>query len=441
LPIPPKDIPLSDLTIRNVRVIDLRFPTSRESIGSDAVNKDPDYSAAYCILETDGGLNGYGLTFTLGRGTELCVEAIRYLSRFAIGRRISSIAEDFAAFSRCLTDDTQFRWLGPEKGVIHLATAALINAVWDLHARAEGKPLWALLAAMDAEQIASAIDFRYISDELTREEAITLLRERRPGMESRLDHLKTQGYPAYTTSVGWFGFSDEKISRLCDEALSEGWTHFKLKVGGTPDEDLRRARLVREKIGPSRKLMMDANQKWDVGEAIARTRELAEVNPWWMEEPTSPDDILGHARIRREVPGVRIATGEHCHNRVMFKQLMQAGAIDVCQIDSCRLAGVNENLAVILLAAKFNIPVCPHAGGVGLCEYVQHLSAFDYLRVSTSLENRVTEFVDHLHEHFVDPVRIRNGRYLLPEKPGYSIEIYPETLKEYSYPDGSVWRG
>jgi L-fuconate dehydratase len=431
---------LSDLKITNVRVIDLRFPTSREQIGSDAVNKDPDYSAAYCILETDQGLNGYGLTFTLGRGTELCVQAVRYLSRYVIGRTIASIADDFAAFSRCLTDDSQFRWLGPEKGVIHLATAALINAVWDLYARTQEKPVWQLLASMEPEQIASAIDFRYISDVLTREEAVALLRERRAGIDSRLQRLKTDGYPAYTTSVGWFGFSDEKIERLCDEALAEGWTHFKLKVGGAPTEDLRRARLVRNQIGPSRKLMMDANQKWDVEEAIVRTRELAVVDPWWMEEPTSPDDILGHARIRREVSGVRIATGEHCHNRVIFKQLMQAEAIDVCQIDSCRLGGVNENLAVILMAAKFNVPVCPHAGGVGLCEYVQHLSAFDYLCVSGSMEDRVIEFVDHLHEHFVDPVQIRNGRYLLPEKPGYSIEIYPETLNDFSYPDGKVWR-
>ena len=431
---------MSDLKITNVRVIDLRFPTSREQIGSDAVNKDPDYSAAYCILETDQGLNGYGLTFTLGRGTELCVQAVRYLSRYVIGRTIASIADDFAAFSRCLTDDSQFRWLGPEKGVIHLATAALINAVWDLYARTQKKPVWQLLASMEPEQIASAIDFRYISDALTREEAVALLSERRAGIDSRLQRLKTDGYPAYTTSVGWFGFSDEKIERLCDEALAEGWTHFKLKVGGAPTEDLRRARLVRIKIGPSRKLMMDANQKWDVEEAIVRTRELAVVDPWWMEEPTSPDDILGHARIRREVPNVRIATGEHCHNRVIFKQLMQAGAIDVCQIDSCRLGGVNENLAVILMAAKFNVPVCPHAGGVGLCEYVQHLSAFDYLCVSGSMEDRVIEFVDHLHEHFVDPVQIRNGQYLLPEKPGYSIEIYPETLNDFSYPDGKVWR-
>jgi L-fuconate dehydratase len=431
---------LSELKITNARVIDLRFPTSREHIGSDAVNIDPDYSAAYCILETNHGLSGYGLTFTLGRGTELCVEALRYLSRFAIGRTLSSITDDFGAFSQQLTSDSQFRWLGPEKGVIHLATGALINAVWDLYARVEGKPLWKLLSDMDSEEIVRAIDFRYITDALTREEAMDILCYRKVDMDTRLAHLQQTGYPAYTTSVGWFGFSDEKIMQLADEALAQGWTHFKLKVGGEARDDLRRARLVRSKIGERNKLMMDANQKWDVGEAIQRTRILAEVAPWWMEEPTSPDDILGHARIRREVPEVRIATGEHCHNRVMFKQLMQADAIDVCQIDSCRLAGVNENLAVILMAAKFNIPLCPHAGGVGLCEYVQHLSVFDYLRVSTTLENRVTEFVDHLHEHFADPVRIRNAHYMLPDKPGYSAEIYPETLRDYSYPEGRVWR-
>jgi L-fuconate dehydratase len=431
---------LSELKITGVEVIDLRFPTSRDAIGSDAVNKSPDYSAAYCILQTNQDLKGYGLTFTLGRGTELCVEALRYLSKFAIGRTLSSITDDFAAFSRELTGDTQFRWLGPEKGVIHLATAALLNAVWDLYARQEGKPLWQLLTEMDDEQIVRAIDFRYITDALTPDDARAILRKSKTGIDDRLAVLKQKGYPAYTTSAGWIGFSDEKIGRLCDEALADGWTYFKLKVGGEPADDMRRARLVREKIGNENKLMMDANQIWGVEEAIERTRELAALNPWWMEEPTSPDDILGHARIRREVAPVRIATGEHCQNRVIFKQLMQANAIDVCQIDSCRLAGVNENLAVILMAAKFNIPVCPHAGGVGLCEYVQHLSAFDYLRVSTTLENRVTEFVDHLHEHFVDPVRIKDGRYLLPAQPGYSIEIFPETLRDYSYPNGKIWR-
>jgi len=432
---------LTELRITGVRVIDLRFPTSRESIGSDAVNKDPDYSAAYCILETNHDLRGFGLTFTLGRGTELCCEALRYLSRYVKDRTLSSITEDLAAFSRQLTGDTQFRWLGPEKGVIQLATAALVNAVWDLYARVEGKPLWQLLAEMEPERIASLVDYHYINDALTRDEAIALLKERRAGYQERLANLQKNGLPAYTTSVGWIGFSDEKISRLCDEALADGWTHFKLKVGGDPADDHRRAQIVRSKIGLSNRLMMDANQKWDVEEAILRARELQQFDPWWMEEPTSPDDVLGHARIRREVPGVRIATGEHCQNRILFKQFMQAQAIDVCQIDSCRVAGVNENIAIILLAAKFGIPVCPHAGGVGLCEYVQHLAAFDYVCVSASLENRVVEFVDHLHEHFVDPVRIRRGRYLLPEKPGYSIEIFPETLRDYSYPDGPIWRG
>jgi L-fuconate dehydratase len=430
---------LSDPKITNVRVLDLRFPTSRHQIGSDAVNTDPDYSAAYCILETDADIEGYGLAFTLGHGTELCVLALEYLARFIQGRRLSSLTDDTVAFSRQLTEDSQFRWLGPEKGVIHLAAAALINAVWDLYARTEGKPLWRLLADFEPEQIARSIDFKYIDDAITRDEALDLLKSRTASQAERFERLARLGYPAYTTSAGWFGFTDDKIRSLCREALSQGWTHFKLKVGGNPTDDLRRGRLIRGEIGAHNKLMMDANQKWGVIQAIQRTKELAELNPWWMEEPTSPDDILGHARIRREVSPVRIATGEHCHNRVMFKQFMQAGAMDVCQIDSCRVAGVNENLAVLLLAAKFNIPVCPHAGGVGLCECVQHLAIFDYLRVSASLENRVTEFVDHLHEHFVDPARIVNGHYMLPENPGYSTEIRPETLLAYQYPNGPVW--
>ena len=431
---------MSEVKITDVRVLDLRFPTSRQQIGSDAVNRDPDYSAAYCILETNTGVEGCGLAFTLGHGTELCVLALQYLSRFVRGRNLSSLTDDTVAFSRQLTEDSQFRWLGPEKGVIHLAAAALINAVWDLYARTQGKPLWKLLADFEPEQIVHSVDFKYIEDALTPEEALDLLKTRTECQATRLQELEERGYPAYTTSAGWFGFSDDKIRQLCQESLSQGWTGFKLKVGGDPADDLRRARLMREEIGPHNRLMMDANQKWGVTEAIQRTKELAEVDPWWMEEPTSPDDILGHARIRREASPVRIATGEHCHNRVMFKQFMQAGAIDVCQIDSCRVAGVNENLAVLLMAAKFNIPVCPHAGGVGLCECVQHLAIFDYLRVSASLENRVTEFVDHLHEHFADPARVVNGHYLLPQQPGYSTQILPATLLAYRYPDGPVWK-
>jgi L-fuconate dehydratase len=423
-----------------MRVVDLRFPTSRESIGSDAVNKDPDYSAAYCILETNAGLEGHGLTFTLGRGTELCVAALEYLGRFVKGRSLDSLTVDMAAFCRQLTDESQFRWLGPEKGVIHLATGALINAVWDLYAKAERKPLWKLLASLEPAQILSAIEFRYIEDALSRGEAREILEEGDRGKALRTALVGHEGYPAYTTSVGWFGFSDDKIRALSHEALADGWTHFKLKVGGDAADDLRRGRIIREEIGWTNKLMVDANQKWGVEEAIERTRALGELDPWWMEEPTSPDDVLGHARIRREVTPIRIATGEHCHNRVMFKQLFQANAIDVCQIDSCRVAGVNENLAIILMAAKFGVPVCPHAGGVGLCEHVQHLSAFDFVSVSRTMENRVIEYVDHLHEHFVDPVRIRRGRYLIPEKPGYSIEMLAESLDRYSFPDGEVWQ-
>ncbi len=427
------------MNITGFRTVDLRFPTSRFSIGSDAVNKDPDYSAAYCILETDAGVEGHGLTFTLGRGTELCVAAMEYLSRFVVGRRLEDITSDFAAFSRTLTGDTQFRWLGPEKGVIHLAAAGIINAAWDLYAKVSGKPLWLLLAEMSPEEILRAIDFQYIDDALSPEEALSILRNQQAGRAERIAHLRQYGYQAYTTSVGWFGFSDDKIRQLCHEALSEGWTYFKLKVGGEAQDDLRRGHLVRQEIGWDNRLMVDANQRWGVNEAIRRTLQLRELNPWWMEEPTSPDDILGHARIRKET-GVRIATGEHCHSKVMFKQLFQANAIDVCQIDSCRVAGVNENLAIILMAAKFGVPVCPHAGGVGLCEYVQHLSAFDYVCVSASLQDRVIEYVDHLHEHFLTPVRIRCGHYLMPEEPGYSIQIRQESLDEYAFPNGAFWR-
>jgi L-fuconate dehydratase len=386
---------MKPVTITNVRVIDLRFPTSREHIGSDAVNTDPDYSAAYCILETNSELIGHGLTFTLGRGTDLVVGAIKYLSRFVQGRTLESMTSDLSGLYRELTGDTQFRWLGPEKGVIHLATGALLNAVWDLYAKSEGKPVWALLADMTPEQIVSAIDFRYIADAITPEESLRLLRSAKSGQAERLQQLTNSGYPAYTTSAGWFGFGDEKIRRLCREGISGGWTHFKLKVGGESADDLRRGHIMREEIGPNNRLMLDANQKWGVDEAIRRTRLYAELDPWWMEEPTSPDDILGHARIRREVAPIRIATGEHCHNSVMFKQLFQAKAIDVCQIDSCRVASVNENLAIMLMAAKFGVPVCPHAGGVGLCEYVQHLAIFDYLGISCSTQDRVIEYVDH----------------------------------------------
>jgi L-fuconate dehydratase len=429
------------MVITDLTVLDLRFPTSRTHAGTDAVHVDPDYSAAYVVLKTDAGLEGHGLTFTIGRGNEVVVAAINAYRHLVVGERLDAIAADFAGFWRRLASDSQLRWLGPEKGVIHLALAAIVNAVWDLHAKVERKPLWKLLADMTPRQIVSCIDFRYITDALTPDEAIDLLERHAATKADREAELLRTGYPAYTTSVGWMGYTDEGVRALCRAALAEGWTHFKVKVGGRSDDDRRRVALVREAIGRDRTLMVDANQQWDVNTAIERARELAPFHPWWLEEPTSPDDVLGHRTIAEAIRplGIGVATGEHCANRVMFKQLMQARAIDFCQIDSCRLGGVNENLAVILMAAKFGIPVCPHAGGVGLCEYVQHLSMFDYLAVSATMEGRVIEYVDHLHEHFEDPVRIRGGRYLAPAKPGYSIAIRPESRLAHSYPDGSAW--
>ncbi|MBN9391635.1 MAG: L-fuconate dehydratase [Chloroflexi bacterium] len=429
------------VTITGVTARDIRFPTSRSLDGSDAMNPDPDYSAAYVVLHTDSpaGLEGHGLTFTIGRGNELCVEAIKALSYLVIGRTLKSFTADMAGFWRHITGDSQLRWLGPEKGVIHLATAAIVNAVWDLYAKAEGKPLWKLLADMTPEEVVGCIDFRYITDALTPAEALEILRRNAPTKAQREADLLENGYPSYTTSAGWLGYDDAKIRRLCQEGMDAGWTHFKLKVGADLEDDIRRARIVRETIGPDFKLMFDANQRWDVGEAIANMGRLAEFNPWWIEEPTSPDDVLGHAAIARAIEPIGVATGEHCQNRVIFKQLLQAKAISFCQIDSCRLGGVNEILAVLLMAAKFGVPVCPHAGGVGLCEYVQHLSMFDYIAVSASLENRLVEFVDHLHEHFFDPVTMRNGRYMPPQMPGYSITMRPESLDFYEFPVGPAW--
>jgi L-fuconate dehydratase len=405
------------------------------------MNQAPDYSAAYVVLETDSpeGLEGHGLTFTIGRGNELCVAAIEALAPLVVGETLESFAGDMGAFWRRITGDSQLRWLGPEKGVIHLATAAVVNAVWDLYAKSEGKPLWKLLVDMSPEEIVSCIDFRYTTDAITPEEALDILRENEPTKAAREEEMLRDGFPAYTTSTGWLGYDDEKLRRLCREAVRAGWTHFKMKVGTNTEDDVRRAALIREEIGPKRKLMMDANQVWDVDESIENMQRLKEFDPWWIEEPTSPDDVLGHARIARAVAPVGVATGEHCQNRVVFKQFLQAEAISFCQIDACRLGGVNEVLSVLLMAKKFGVPVCPHAGGVGLSEYVQHLSIFDYVYVSASLESRILEYVDHLHEHFFDPVRIQNGRYMPPEMPGYSIEMKPESLDEFEFPVGRIW--
>jgi L-fuconate dehydratase len=429
------------ITITRAEARDIRFPTSRTLDGSDAMNPDPDYSAAYVILHTNvPDLTGHGLTFTIGRGNELCVAACQVLLPMVLNRPLESITADMGAFWRMITGDSQLRWIGPEKGVIHLATAAVVNAVWDLWAKAEQKPLWKLLVDMSPDELVRCIDFRYISDALTREEAREILRRQAATRAEREAKMRSHGFPAYTTSAGWIGYSDEKVRRLCQEAIDAGFQHIKMKVGRDLEADRRRARLIRDVIGPDRKLMADANQVWDVPQAIAWMRELAEFDLWWIEEPTSPDDVLGHAAIARAVAPVGVATGEHVQNRIIFKQLLQTNAISFCQIDACRLGGVNEVLAVILMAAKFGVPVCPHAGGVGLCEYVQHLSLWDYICVSASLENRVIEYVDHLHEHFLDPVVIRNARYMPPQAPGYSIEIKPESLAMYEYPNGAAWR-
>lgn len=430
-----------NIIITNIQVKDVRFPTSLSLDGSDAMNPDPDYSAAYVILETShpDGLEGHGLTFTIGRGNELCVAAINSLSHLIIGKELKKFTDDMAGFWRMITGDSQLRWLGPEKGVIHLATGAIVNAVWDLYAKVEGKPLWKLLADMSPEEFIACVDFTYITDAITPEEALAMLKAKEATKKERIAYLEANGYPAYTTSAGWLGYSDDKMRRLCREAKAEGFRHMKIKVGSDLQDDMRRASIIREEIGDDLKLMMDANQKWDVDEAIVNMDFLKKFNPWWIEEPTSPDDILGHAKIARAVAPIKVATGEHCQNRVMFKQLLQADAIGICQIDSCRVGGVNEILAILLMAAKFNIPVCPHAGGVGLCEYVQHLSMIDYIVINGSLEDRIIEYVDHLHGHFLDPVVIKNGAYMPPRLPGYSITMRRQSLENYEFPQGKIW--
>jgi len=426
--------------ITSVEVIDVRFPTSLTSDGSDAMNKDGDHSAAYVVLHTDDpDLAGHGFTFTIGRGNDLCVTAAAQRGEPLVGRDVDVLCGDLGGIYRELQSDSQLRWLGPDKGVIHLALAAVMNAVWDLAARRAGVPLWRLLTDMSAEQLVEAADLRYLTDVLTPEQAVTLLARQESGRKQRIEEIEASGYPCYTTSAGWLGYSDAKLRRLCEEAVAAGYKHVKLKVGADLEDDIRRCRIAREVLGPDGNLMIDANQVWDVPEAIEWVKALAEFEPLWIEEPTSPDDILGHAAIRKAVAPIGVASGEHGMNRVLFKQMFQAGALDYCQLDAARLGSVNEVLAVYLLAAWFDVPVCPHAGGVGLCELVQHLSIFDYVAVSGSLDRRVTEYVDHLHEHFVDPCVVRNGAYVLPDAPGYSAEMYRESLETYRFPDGSYW--
>jgi L-fuconate dehydratase len=428
-------------TITHLTARDIRFPTSQHLDGSDAMNPDPDYSCVYVTLHTDvDGLKDNGITFTIGRGNELCTQAVDALAPLVVGKSLEDITADMAGFWSTITGDSQLRWVGPEKGVIHLATAAVVNAVWDLYAKSEGKPLWRLLVDMTPEQLVACIDFRYITDALTPTEAIDLLEKNAGSKTDRIAEMQQTGYPSYTTSAGWLGYPDDKLRQLCRDNLAAGWSTFKIKVGRSLEDDIRRSRIIREEIGWDRRLMMDANQVWEVDEAIENMKQLAEFQPWFIEEPTSPDDILGHARIAEAIAPIKVATGEHCHNRVMFKQFLQADGLQVCQIDSCRIGGVNEILSVMLMAAKFGVPVCPHAGGVGLCEYVQHLALFDYIAISATLEDRICEYADHLHEHFVHPLVMQNGRYMPPAAPGYSITMIPESLAEFDYLTGSAWK-
>ncbi|YCI04483.1 L-fuconate dehydratase [Ensifer sp. D2-11] len=420
--------------ITDLRVFDLRFPTSASLDGSDAMNPDPDYSAAYVILDTDRpGLAGHGLTFTIGRGNDICCMAIEAMRHLVVGQDISGILKQPGRFWRHLTSDSQLRWIGPEKGAIHLATGAIVNAVWDVLAKDAGKPVWRLVADMSAEEIADIVDYRYLTDVLTRDEAVEILRRGEPGKADRIARLEKEGYPCYTTSAGWLGYDDEKLRRLAQEAVDAGFDHIKMKVGRDLDDDIRRLRIAREVIGPDRYLMIDANQVWEVGEAIEWVQKLAFAKPFFIEEPTSPDDVAGHRKIREAIGPVKVATGEMCQNRIMFKQFIAEGAIDIVQIDSCRMGGLNEVLAVLLIAAKYGLPVWPHAGGVGLCEYVQHLSMIDYVAVSGTKDGRVIEYVDHLHEHFLDPCVIRNAAYMPPERPGFSIEMKQQSIEDYTF--------
>ncbi|MGB3764808.1 MAG: enolase C-terminal domain-like protein [Ornithinimicrobium sp.] len=424
--------------VTSLDISDIRFPTSRELDGSDAMNPDPDYSAAYVRVRCDDDSEGDGFVFTIGRGNEVVVAALQALTPLLVGRGVGG-PHELAETARALLHDSQLRWLGPEKGVMHMAIGAVLNALWDRQSRAAGVPLWEHLSSLSPEEIVDQVDFRYLSDALDRDQALDLLRAAEPGRDERIRLLRAEGYPAYTTSPGWLGYSDQKMVRLAEEAVADGFSQIKLKVGADLENDVRRLKLAREAVGPDIRIAIDANQRWDVEEAVNAVQRLSAWDPYWIEEPTSPDDVLAHAAIRRRVSPVKVATGEHGQNRVIFKQLLQAGAIDVLQLDSARVAGVNENIAIILLAARFGVPLCPHAGGVGLCELVQHLSMFDFVAVSGSMENRVIEYVDHLHEHFVEPAVVRGGRYQVPTAPGFSSRMHDASQSRFSFPNGAAW--
>ena len=419
--------------ITDLETFDLRFPTSDSLDGSDAMNPDPDYSAAYVILKTDREHEGHGLTFTIGRGNDICVAAISAMKHLLVGIELDWIREDMGRFWRHITGDSQLRWIGPDKGAMHLATGAVVNAVWDLWAKEAKKPVWQLVAEMTSEEIVKLIDFRYLTDAITPDEAMDILVRNEDKKTERIEKLKAEGYPCYTTSAGWLGYSDEKLRRLCKEAKDAGFTHTKFKVGRSLDDDIRRLSIAREVLGDEINIMIDANQVWEVGQAIDWVQKLAFAKPFFIEEPTSPDDVMGHKTIREGIAPIKVATGEMCQNRIIFKQFIKEGAIDIVQIDSCRMGGLNEVLAVMLMAAKYKLPVWPHAGGVGLCEYVQHMSMIDYIVISAEKDSRRIEFIDHLHEHFVDPCIVKNGNYIAPSNPGFSIQMKQQTLEDFSF--------
>jgi L-fuconate dehydratase len=426
--------------ITGFRTVDVRFPTSRALDGSDAMNKDPDYSAAYLIFETDDPkLSGHGLVFTIGRGNDLQCAAIDLLAPYAVGRDVEDLGKSMGEFARSLVRDSQMRWLGPEKGITHMAAGAVINAAWDLISKHAGKPLWKYLSDLSPEEIVDLVDFRYITDYITRDEALAILHKAKANRVENEKELLANGLPAYTTSAGWLGYSDEKMVRLAKEAVADGFKLIKLKCGTDLEDDKRRLKLARAAIGPDVKLAIDANQVWDVNDAIKWINDLGDVNLHWVEEPTSPDDVLGHATIAKAIAPVRVATGEHVMNRIIFKQLVQAKSFSFMQVDASRVAGMNENIAMLLMAAKAGIPVCPHAGGVGLCEMVQHVAMFDFVAVGGKHPDRVVEFVDHLHEHFVVPTDIQNAHYMPPLKAGAGAEMFEKSISDFTFPTGKEW--
>ncbi len=428
------------VSITAATVTDLRFPTSRTLDGSDAMNPDPDYSAAYLELSTsEPGLTGCGFVFTIGRGNDIQAAAVEVVADRLVGRELDGLLENPSAVNRELNWDSQLRWLGPDKGVMHMAVGAAMNAVWDLRCKREGRPLWSTLSHLEPAEVVALVDWTYLSDFLDPAQAREILEERRSERDSRIADLRRDGLAAYTTSPGWLGYSDDKLERLCRQALDDGFNTIKLKVGADLDNDCRRLGIARTAIGPDTALAIDANQRWSVPDAIAAIGRFAEFNLRWVEEPTHPDDVVGHATIAKAVHPVPIATGEHLANPTLAKQLLQLGGAQILQIDATRVGGVHDLVAMILLAARAGVDVIPHAGGVGLCEAVQHFAFFNAISVAADPSQLALEYVDHLHEHLDQPVEVTSGRYRLPTQPGAGTAFRPGTAAAFAYPCGTEW--